>query len=382
MNRIFYIAIVLLSLFELANVYLIMPMPGSQEINSINLAYFLHHWRWLIRIICYVLIILSFPTAFKLSKWFSIIALLIALSATYVFNFQMKADHMFYQPANLVFKKATENVIDPQRLILGISVNGIAKAYPIYLIGYHHQVRDTIADKNILVSYCTVCRSGRVFDPIIDGMNEEFRLVGMDHYNAMFEDERTMSWWRQENGEAVAGPRKGMFLNEIPSHQTTLNLWLQLNPDSWILQPDPAFINSYDTLAKFEQGKSKSRLTRRDSSSWQNKSWIIGIQMDTNSIAIDWNELLKKRVINFGLGYKPCAVVLASDNTSFFAYECPFSEPKLIISRDTLYTINGVFNLAGKNISGRDTIADLPLLNAYQEYWQSWKTFHPHTLRK
>jgi hypothetical protein len=48
-----------------------------------------------------------------------------------------------------------------------------------------------------------------VFSPVVDGRSETFRLVGMDHFNAMFEDASTHSWWRQANGEAIAGPSKG-----------------------------------------------------------------------------------------------------------------------------------------------------------------------------
>ena len=83
-------------------------------------------------------------------------------------------------------------------------------------IGYHHQVRDRVGGTDVLVTYCTVCRSGRVFSPLVDGTLERFRLVGMDRFNAMFEDESTGSWWRQATGAAVAGPRKGIQLVVIP----------------------------------------------------------------------------------------------------------------------------------------------------------------------
>ena len=65
-------------------------------------------------------------------------------------------------------------------------------------------------------------RSWGRFGPEIDGTTEEFRLVGMDHFNAMFEDKTTGSWWRQATGEAVTGPRKGMALKEYPIYQKSL----------------------------------------------------------------------------------------------------------------------------------------------------------------
>jgi hypothetical protein len=230
-----------------------------------------------------------------------------------------------------------------------------------------------------MLTYCTVCRTGRVFDPSIDGKPEEFRLVGMDHYNAMFEDETTKSWWRQENGEAIAGSLKGKLLQEIPSNQTTLETWLAMYPNSLIMQADAESISSYDTLAKFELGKSKSRLTRHDSLSWKDKSWVIGIQSGNQSIAIDWNNLVNKRQIHFIINNTPSSLLLASDNKSFFAFQCPTNEFKLIMVNDTIHSLNAYFNFKGENISSNDTIPNLIRLNAYQEYWHSWKLFHPGT---
>lgn len=67
---------------------------------------------------------------------------------------------------------------------------GEARAYPVQYIGYHHQVQDTVGGQAILVTFCTVCRTGRVLDPRVDWDVEHFRLVGMDHFNAMLEDRR------------------------------------------------------------------------------------------------------------------------------------------------------------------------------------------------
>ena len=379
MKIIFYATIFVLILFEIANVYFIMPMPGSQEMNSIDLAYFLYSWRWLFRIALYLFIIFSFSYALKASKWLSVLGLLLAVGVSYAFNFQMKADHVFLQPEELIFKNATENKVPKDRVIIGVSIDQEAKAYPISYIGYHHQIPDTLAGKSIMITYCTVCRTARVFEPDVDGKPERFRLVGMDHYNAMFEDQTTKSWWRQENGEAIAGKLKGHFLKEINSQQASLDTWLMMHPSSLIMQEDPKSVESYDSLAKFELGKSKSRLTKRDSLSWNDKSWIVGIQSGTNSIAIDWNDLIKKRQINFKLDTTPMVLMIASDNKSFFAFKGPPNDPKLLIFHDTIYSKDAMFNLNGENISNKDSIPNLKQITAYQEFWQSWKMFHPGT---
>ena len=45
----FYTGLAGLTLFEILNVYFIMPFPGSQEIDSLNGAYFLYTHRWIFR---------------------------------------------------------------------------------------------------------------------------------------------------------------------------------------------------------------------------------------------------------------------------------------------------------------------------------------------
>ena len=65
MNFLFYFGIIGLILFEIANVYFIMPMPGSQEINSIRTAYFLYNWRWVFRIAFAILILYNSISDFR-----------------------------------------------------------------------------------------------------------------------------------------------------------------------------------------------------------------------------------------------------------------------------------------------------------------------------
>ena len=97
-------------------------------------------------------------------------------------------------------------------------------------------VQDKVGDKPILVTYCTMCRSGRVFDPVINGKHEQFRLVGMSEYNALIEDQTSLTWWQQATGEAVAGDLKGSAMIEIKSEEMTLEAWVRKYPNTKILQ--------------------------------------------------------------------------------------------------------------------------------------------------
>ncbi|MBI1780392.1 MAG: DUF3179 domain-containing protein [Sphingobacteriales bacterium] len=378
MKKIFWIGVLGLLLFEAANVYFIMPMPGSQQSNSINLAYFLYEWRWIFRIVFGLLLIIGLLKSNWKRKWVPFIPIAIAAVVVYMANFVMAADHMFYQPQKYLLADAAHNKIDSARLVLGVVENNQPKAYPIQLIGYHHQVQDTIGGKPVLITYCTVCRTGRVYEPIVNGKQEIFRLVGMDHFNAMLEDATTKSWWRQVTGEAITGKLKGQKLPEVLSTQTTLSEWLKLYPSSLVMQPDPSFVSSYDTTFRYESGKSKSKLTGTDSLSWKNKSWVVGITADNISKAYDWNRLKEERIIRDKIGYKTILIILADDNKSFFAYELPSADNIVSITGDTIVINNSRYRLDGRGV---DAPVGLKQINASQEFWHSWKTFHPETLK-
>jgi len=324
-----------------------MPIPGSQEIKSIGLAYFLHSQQWVFRVAFGLMILLGLKSAWKSSLFVVLFSFALLAVVVYITNFKMVADHIFYQPKNLTLLNASENKVGSEKLIIGVAYNNEAKAYPIQFIGFHHQVRDSIGGKPIMATYCTVCRTGRVFEPIVNGKVESFRLVGMDHYNAMFEDKTTKSWWRQETGEAIDGPLKGQSLQEMPSTQASLEKWLALYPHSLIMQPDPAFQAEYDSLYNYETGERKGRLTRRDTSSWQHKSWVVGIEWENAAKAYDWNTLMKKQIINDVIASQPIIVFVTKDHQSLFAFRRNATDQQFSIRNDTLTDGSITYNVLG-----------------------------------
>ncbi len=374
MKKIFYLGVLGFILFEIAHVYFIMPMPGSQEMNSLDGAYFLNVWRWAFRFVFGLMLVLGAKSAFSASKWWPMAILLSLVGVIYGVNYEMAADTMFYQPTVLVMRDTTQNVIRADQLVLGVAANGEAKAYPIQYLGYHHQVRDSIGGKPIMVTYCTVCRTGLVFEPTVQGKTETFRLVGMDYFNALFEDKTTRSWWRQATGEAVAGPLKGQLLPIFPSAQMTLQKWTEQHPNTLIMQPDKKFQVEYDSMRTYEKGRLVGNLTRRDTASWQPKSWVVGVTVGDKSRAYDWNRLQKERIIHDNIGAQSIVVVLSKDSSSFFVLERTNNAQIFSLLDDTLIHQNNRYTLFGESQNRK--ISNLKPVNAVQEYWHSWQKFH------
>jgi Protein of unknown function (DUF3179) len=374
---------------EILRVYFIMPFPGSQRAETVQVAYFIGKYIWWFRLLGLILFVPPMIYVLRHSRWWKIMILLFFVVLYgiifYAFNFKFLADKMFYQPENKILAGISSNKVDSTKLIIGVNINGQAKAYPIEVIGYHHQVQDTVDGQPVMVTYCTVCRTGRVYSPFVNGKFEKFRLVGMDHFNAMFEDATTKSWWRQVSGVAVAGPLKGSVLKEIPSEQMRLGSWIRRYPKTLVLQPDPVFVKEYKGLEGFDEGSIASGLEKRDSGSWQFKSWVIGLKKDGYAKAYDWNQLVKQRVINDTFQNLAVVLVLENDNSSFHVWNRQVGDKLLQFTweattqslRDT--TTNSIWNIDGECIAGPLKSMKLSPIQAYQEFWHSWESFHPGT---
>ena len=207
----------------------------------------------------------------------------------------------------------------------------------------------------------------------------------MDHFNAMFEDEDTKSWWRQATGIAITGPLKGTALKELPSRQLRLGAWIRQYPNTLILQPDSVYVNQYKGLEGFDAGTINSGLEKRDSGSWKFKSWVVGVQQDNIAKAYDWNDLVKQKIINDTIHNKPIVLVLEKDNASFHAWSRQVNDKLLqFVFDETAQTLkdaatNSVWDMNGNCIEGTLKGSRLSPVSAYQEFWHSWHSFHPLT---
>lgn len=363
----FHISLLALIAFEIYRAYLVLPFPGSQEAETVTTAYFLYHYRWIFRIVLFAGMVFGFVKAFEKRKWIAILMLSITGFVVYVTNFLLTAQSHFHEPENLAFVVPSDGKIPMDALVLGVTIDGESKAYPIRYLSFHHQVRDQVGKKKVMVTYCDVCRSGIVFDPIVDGKEETFRLVGMDLFNAMFEDNSTGSWWRQANGEAVAGSQKGKSLNTINSEQLTLAEWYKRHPNGVVMLPDPLYATKYATDA-FEKGTDTDELTKTDTASWQDKSWVIGIECYGKYKAYDWNQLKKERIIYDTIGKQHIVLTIDSTNINYFAYKIP--------ERKTLGLDLDSPLMRQSTPVGFGTVEPL---NARQLFWHTWKTFYPTT---
>ena len=130
--------------------------------------------------------------------------------------------------------------------VLGVEINGIAKAYSIQILNYHEIVNDWFGDLPIVITYCPLCGSGASFSASIDGEHFTFGVSGLLYNNdVLIYDRKTESLWSQIMGEAVSGEASGTPLKLVPTNHTTWKNWKREHPDTKVLSIETGYDRDY-----------------------------------------------------------------------------------------------------------------------------------------
>lgn len=386
-NFFLFTGIILAFSAEALKTYFILPFSFSQNVNAVEVAWFFYHNIVWIRVTAFLLVAYPALYIFRNGRTWKRIALsccLILYGAVIVFsNTNLKASEKYQPLLTKKFALRAWNKITTDKQVIGVLINGEAKAYPIQLVGYHHFVSDTIGNIPVIITYCTICRTARVYSLKINGKPDKFSLVGVNRFNAVLEDSSTKSWWQQATGKAIAGPLKGETLEEIPSRQASLFSWLLQHPTSGILQPDDAYAPQYAILEPYGRSSFKGNIVQIDSATYKSKSLVVGVANKNSAKAYDWNKLSYIKVLEDSLPGTSVLITVENDNTSFHVWNREVNDQVLqfekINNAGAIRDVNtsSVWNMNGECIEGELKGTKLTEIQSYQETRESWDNFHP-----
>jgi hypothetical protein len=126
-------------------------------------------------------------------------------------------------------------------LILGVSLNGEAKAYPENLGWRHEIINDQVGGRYISVTFCPLTGTGLVFDAT-DEAEEQFQLrvsgllINSNLVMYDFRDKETL--YPQMTFTGLNGSYKDQKLTLLPVIETTWAMWKRMHPESDRV-PDP-----------------------------------------------------------------------------------------------------------------------------------------------
>ena len=156
------------------------------------------------------------------------------------------------------FVPVAEGTYEAREPVIGLEIDGDARAYPLSVLTWHEIVNDTVGGRPVIVTYCPLCNAALVFDRTVGGEAVEFGTTGkLRNSDLVMYDRATESWWQQFTGEAIAGERLGERLELVPSRLESFAQFSERHPNGRVLVPsDPNFRDygrnpyvSYDTAS-------------------------------------------------------------------------------------------------------------------------------------
>ena len=144
-----------------------------------------------------------------------------------------------YDPVYVPISDATD--VGPLEPVIGVIINGDARAYPLRIMLWHEIVNEVIGGVPVLISYCPLCNSGVVYDRRVGGETLVFGNTGrIRKYDMVMFDHSTESWWQQLTGTAIIGDRLGSEMTLLPSRLESVAAFAARAPQGQILVPgDP-----------------------------------------------------------------------------------------------------------------------------------------------
>ncbi|MBI2612313.1 DUF3179 domain-containing protein [Candidatus Kaiserbacteria bacterium] len=131
---------------------------------------------------------------------------------------------------------------------IALERKGVARFYPFQILVWHEIVNDTVGGQRVLVTYCPLCFTGIVFDPLVNGERVEFGTSGkLWNSNLVMYDRKTDSLWSQVLGEAIVGEQTGARLAVIPSDIMRYENFKNLYPKGEVLSRKTGATRPYGT---------------------------------------------------------------------------------------------------------------------------------------
>lgn len=235
---------------------------------------------------------------------------------------------------------------------IAFSLGNTHRFYPYQILVWHEIVNDTIEGQRILVSYCPLCLTGFVFDPLVKGERVEFGTSGkLWRSNLVMYDRKTDSLWSQILGEAIVGEMTGTKLKLLSSDQIRFGVWKKAFPQGEVLSRETGAVRFYGTNpygSYFSVTNLALSLTRSQDDRLPPDAFIYGLVINDRAKAYFLETVKQKGEV--------------VDN---------FAETTIILRYDQNLDVVRVFKKLTDN--------DQQRLNPFSSFWFAWTAAHPET---
>ncbi len=144
---------------------------------------------------------------------------------------------------------------DSELIVFKIDAKNLA--FSKHRMAFHHIAQGQVNESPYMVTYCVICNSGMIMNPVVNNKMLHFYIAGAYNGMLLMADKETNSYWDHITGECISGTHKGDQLEILQSHQTlTLKEVVEEFPDCLYGKEKMNFLQKL--FAKFANWKAKT----------------------------------------------------------------------------------------------------------------------------
>lgn len=190
------------------------------------------------------------------------------------------------------FSKAEEleDCITDKEEVVVVTLESETKVYPKSILAQHLLINDKLGEEPILVSYCVLCDSVKVYSRISEQETLVFGTTGLLYKNSdMFYDAKTESLWSQFTGQALVGEDIGSQLTSLPLKIMSFAKAKEEFADAEILNFDTGFKKNYkdESLQDFLNNDKIIAPVANNNPSISSKAHVLGFEINSQKYAIE-----------------------------------------------------------------------------------------------
>ena len=149
-------------------------------------------------------------------------------------RFEVDRDLLMRALPVVLFGQPGDAALDPRALVIGLTINGASRAYPIDAVLKQSPILDDLGGVPIFIVAGDDQKSVRAFERLIDDRKLEFfSKQGITSF--LLVDAETGSGW-DFTGKAISGPLSGKQLKKVPVLNDYWFDWKTYNPQTTIFQ--------------------------------------------------------------------------------------------------------------------------------------------------
>ncbi len=157
----------------------------------------------------------------------------------------------FPELAELQSVPAQEAAIPDEDGVLGVSVEGESRAYPVRMLNYHVVLNDVCAGREIAIVWDPLTMTAKVFDRGVRGSDGPQQALTFHNLGLIYKgglllcDGDTGSVWWPPEGRCIAGKLNGTTLGDRAFLLVSWKVWKERHPVTTILSLDTPFRGKY-----------------------------------------------------------------------------------------------------------------------------------------